>query len=314
MAFPSTVIAVTKDKLKFARVASGASIPAAYTFQNVGAVLAGAGTITLDMTLIDGAAAAGTVELEHDQPILFASSNTVAVDGAGTLGSYTTLVDDGANALPTNLVAVGDYIKFAGDSQFYQIVERTAQATEYKLRLNPELKAAPADNAAVTVYNTVRLNLGTGVQYVDIDTTGVSVPVTGVTYPIADATASEATYAYKALLGAETISPSATVDSTDITNMEFSTSLKGDVGFEIAASGQWFVGNGALREMILPNLLDADRSAESLYVLFESNEGTKVEGPAQITDNSAEGTAGDARTYDITVSVTTGSNFGAWFR
>jgi hypothetical protein len=317
MGFPTALSASTNPRVYVARIPEGNSLPTLYGFASLDAETAGSTTITLDLVTIDGGAASGTVELEHDQPILFASTNAVAVDGAGTLGSYTINVDDGGSpgALPTNLIAVGDYIRFASDATLYRVTGRIGAAAEYTIRVFPALKSAPADNAAVTVYNQLRLNLASGTQFVTINTTGVSVPVTGCTYAMAEAAASLPVPAYRQLLGIESSSPTTSVETTDVATNTLVTTLKGTVGFELAVEGIGIPGDSAYREVIQPFLLDSDRSAESLYTRYESSSGAKVfEGPGSLTEADAGETVNETETYSVTMSISVGDDFKYWLR
>ena len=317
MGFPTALSASTNPRVYVARIPTGNSLPTLYGFASNDAEAAGSTTITLDLITVDGGAASGSVELEHDQPILFpadAVANPVLVKGVGTLGSHTIIVDSGT-ALPTNSVAVGDYITFASDAQLYRITARTAASTDYTIRVFPALKSAPADNAVVTVYNLLRLNLASGVQFVTITTAGVSVPVTGCTYSMAATAASLATPAYKQLLGIESSSPTTSVETADVTTNTLVTTLRGTVGFELAVEGIGIPGDAAFREIIQPFLLDKDRAAESLYTRYESSSGAKVyQGPGSLTEADAGETVNEADTYSVTMSISIGSDFAYWIR
>jgi hypothetical protein len=320
MGFPTALSASTNPRVYVARIPEGNSLPTLYGFASNDAEAAGSTTITLDLTTIDGGAASGTVELEHDQPILFPadpSANPVVVKGTGVLGSYTIIVDDGAGspALPTNSVRVGDYITFASDTTLYRITARTASANDYTIRVFPALKSAPADNSVVTVYNLLRLNLPSGQQFITIDTTGVSVPVTGCTYSMIATAASLATPAYRQLLGIESSSPTTSVETTPVATNTLVTTLKGTVGFELEVEGIGIPGDAAYREVIQPFLLDSDRSAESLYTRYESSSGGKVyQGPGSLTEADAGETVNETDTYSVTMSISVGDDFEYWLR
>ena len=314
MGFPTITKLVTGDRISVCPIPENQTLPTPYTIDSDAAALAGAGTLTLSLTTVDGVAAGGTdvVELEHDSEIMFASSNTVAVDGAGVIGRRTISVDDGADGIPTNQVGVGDYIKFAGHAQRYLIKERTAGAAEYKLRLDPALKAAPADNEAVTVYNVVRLNLGTGVQFVDITSTGAAVPVTGVKYPMAGPATSLAVYEMRQLLGVTDMSPTPTVASTEVTDMKSKANIQGDTTFDISVSGVEFNGNSGLGEVVLPSLLDTDDTSVGVYFIYVNSDGKRVQDEGTLTASGGAGPVEAERTYEVTVSAKRGDNFQRW--
>ena len=315
MAFPESINAVINDRLYLARVAQGATLPIPYTFDSDVAATAGAGSITLSLTTVDGVAATSEViELEHDQPIMFPSNNSVSVDGAGTVGSHTISVDDGAGAIPTDLVAINDFVSFAGDAQLYLVTERTATATEYVLRLSPALQAAPADDAAVTVYNRVRLNLAIGTQFTNVSATGAAVAVTGVKYDMDATNTSQNTYQYRQLLGIETLGPSPEVESVDVANMKFSATLRGSTSFNLEASGQKVKGDAGRREIVIPYLLDSARSAEGVYTEYESNDGDIYRAPGSISESGGESAVDEVETYSYTFALTTGDNFEFWVR
>ncbi|NEQ52026.1 MAG: hypothetical protein F6K11_18115 [Leptolyngbya sp. SIO3F4] len=315
MALPESISSVDKGRVFLAPVTvSGATLPTAYTFASGGAVAAGAGTISLDIATVDGAAASSeTVELETGQPILFPSTNAVSVDGTSAIGDFKLDVDDGSNALPTNLIAVGDYIKFAGDTQLYLVVERTTGAAEYSIRVNPALVATPADNAVVTVYNRVKLALAGATQFVDVNTTPASVAVTGVTYPMADGAESLTTYAYKQLLGITEITPSPGIESTEVSNMLFTAELTADNTFSIGITGQKVLGDSARREVLMPRAFNKVTN-KAMYALYESLDGDLIEGPANLTEGDVTSAKGDVEEYSFTLGITLGDNFNAVIR
>lgn len=314
MGFPTISQLVSDDRSSVCPIPQNRTLPIPYTLDSDDAAVAGAGSLTLSLTTADGAAAAGTdrAELEHDSEIFFASSNTVAVDGAGTVGRRTISVDDGSDGLPTNLVQVGDYIKFAGHAQRYLVKERTAGAAEYSLRLDPALKAAPADDEAVTVYNIVRLNLGTGIQFVDITSTGASIPVTGVKYPMAAGATSLAVYEMRQLLGVTDMSPTPTVASTEVTDMKSKANIQGDTTFDLSISGVEFNGNSGLGEVVLPSLLDGDDTSIGVYLIYVNRDGKRIQDTGSFTASGGSGAVEAARTYEVTVSANLGDNFERW--
>ena len=314
MGFPTISQLVSDDRASVCPIPDSRTLPIPYTLDSDNAAAVGAGTLTLSLTTADGAAAGATdrAELEHDSEIFFPSSNTVAVDGAGVLGRRTINVDDGALGLPTNLVQVGDYIKFAGHAQRYLIKERIAGATEYTLRLDPALKAAPADDEAVTIYNVVRLNLGTGIQFVDITSTGVVVPVTGVKYPMAGPVTSLTVYEMRQLLGVTDMSPTPTVASTEVTDMKSKANIQGDTTFDLSISGVEFNGNSGLGEVVLPSLLDGDDTSIGVYFIYVNQDGKRIQDTGSFTASGGAGPVEAARTYEVTVSANLGDNFERW--
>lgn len=315
MALPESISAVDKGRVFVAPVdVSGATLPTAYNFTADGAVLAGAGTMSIDLSKVDGAAAVAQIaELETGHPLYFPSTNGVAVDGAGTAGAFKVNVDNGSDALPTDLIKVGDYIKFAGDTQLYLVVERATGAAEYTIRVNPALKAAPADDAVVTVYNRVKLALAGATQFVDIGTTSVSVPVTGVDYAMADNAESLDTYLFRQLLGITEITPTPGVETTEVSNMLFTTELPSDFTFEIGVSGQKVLGDSARREVVMPRALNQVDN-KGMYAVYESLDGDVYEGPANLTDGDGTSAKGDVEEYSFTFGITLGSNFNAVIR
>ncbi|MEM9806622.1 MAG: hypothetical protein AAF959_15215 [Cyanobacteria bacterium P01_D01_bin.56] len=314
MGFPTITQLTSNDRASVVDIPDGRTLPIPYTIDSDSAATAGVGTLTLSLTTADGATAGGSdsVELEHDSEIFFPSSNTVAVDGAGGIGKRTIDVDNGSDGLPTNLVAVGNYIKFAGHAQRYLIKERTAGATEYSLRLDPALKAAPADDEAVTVYNVVRLNLGTGIQFVEITSAGASVPVTGVTYPMAGPTTSLVVYEMRQLLGVTDMSPTPTVASTEVTDMKSKANIQGDTTFDLSISGVEFNGNSGLGEVVLPSLLDSDDTSVGVYFIYVNQDGKRIQDTGSFTASGGAGPVEAARTYDVTISANLGDNFERW--
>jgi hypothetical protein len=83
-------------------------------------------------------------------------SGTVLVNGAHSAGDTTIDVDG-----MTGEIKAGDFVKFAGDTKVYMVVaDVTAVAGAATLTIEPPLRSAIADNAAVTydgVEFTVRL-------------------------------------------------------------------------------------------------------------------------------------------------------------
>jgi hypothetical protein len=83
-------------------------------------------------------------------------SGTVLVNGAHSAGDTTIDVDG-----MTGEIKAGDFVKFAGDTKVYMVVaDATAVAGAATLTIEPPLRSAIADNAAVTydgVEFTVRL-------------------------------------------------------------------------------------------------------------------------------------------------------------
>lgn len=320
MGFPTALAASTRPRVYVARIPEGRSLPDAHIFASTGAASAGATSLTLDWVSTNGSAnSSGTIELEHDQPILFPANSTINVDGTSfAAGDYSLEVDDGLGAVPTDLIAVGDYFKLAGDSTLYRVTNRSAGVNGYKIRVYPELQSAPADDAAVTVYNLVRLNLGTGVQFVDIDTTGVSVNVTGVTYAMDAAANSLDTYKFRQVIGVESSSPTTSVETTDVATNTLTTTLKGTVGFEVAVEGIAIPGDSANTEIIQPFLLDSGRSSESIYTRYESSSDAKVyQGPGSLTEADAGESINEADTYSVTLSISVANRtdgFEYWLR
>lgn len=316
MALPESISAVDKGRVFVAPVAvAGATLPTAYNFAVDNAVTAGAGTIDLKLTKVAGATATTeVVELETGHPLFFPSSSVVAVDGATqVIGDHKLNVDDNADALPTDLVKVGNYIKFAGDTQLYLIVERITGAAEYTIRFSPALKAAPADNAVVTVYNKVKLALAGSTQFVDISTTAVSVPVTGAEYAIADEGESLDTYLFRQLLGITEITPTPGVETTEVDNMLFTTELPSSFTFEIGVSGQKVLGDSCRREVLMPRALNQVTN-KNMFALYESLDGDLYQGPASITDGSVTSAKGDPEEYEFTLGITLGENFDVQIR
>jgi hypothetical protein len=167
----------------------------------------------------------------------------------------------------------------------------------------------------VTVYNLLRLNLPSGQQFITINTTGVSVPVTGCTYSMIATAASVPTPAYRQLLGIESSSPTTSVETTDVATNTLVTTLKGTVGFELAVEGINVPGDAGNREIIQPFLLDSARSAESIYTRYESSSGAKVfQGPGSLTEADAGETVNEADTYSVTMSISVGDDFEYWLR
>ena len=320
MGFPSALTASTRPVVRVARIIEGNSLPIAYTLDSDDVEAAGSTELTLSLTTVDGAAAGASdvLTLEHDSLILLPANSTVNVDGAGTAGEYTIEVDDGSDGVPTGLVAAGDYIQFASDSTLYRVVERTGVSNGYKLRIFPELASSPADDAAVTVYNQVRVNLASGTQFVDITSTGVAVPVTGVSYAMDAASTSLDVYETRQLIGVESSSPTTSVETTDVATNTLVTTLKGTTTLEVAVEGIRIPGDAANREILMPFLLpqgSVDRSAEAIWARYESSDGSYVaEGPGSITEADAGETINEAATYSYTLSLNVGDDLKYWLR
>lgn len=311
MALPELLSAVDKGRVFIAPASTGSVLPIAYTFSVSGAVAAGAGSISLALATVAGAAAtvSDSVELETGQPILFPSNtSTVLVAGTPSIGSHKLIVDDGAGAVPANLIAIGNFLKFPSDDQLYLVVARRTLTNGYEIRVNPELKAAPADNAQLVIYNRVKLALPGDQQFIDITSTAQAVNVTGVTYAMADAAASLTTFAYKQLLGITEITPTPGVETVEVSNMLFSTELPSDFTFEIGVTGQKVLGDAARREELMPVALN-QRTNKALYALYESLDGDLVEGPANITDGGITSPKGEVEEYNFTLGITLGENF-----
>lgn len=321
MGFPSALTASTSPRVSVARILEGNSLPIAYEIDSDNVAAAGAATLTLSLNTVGGAAATGTdsVDLEHDALILMPSNNAVSVAGDSfSAGTFVVEVDDGSGAVPTNLVASGDYIKFASDNTLYRVVERSGLASGYRLRVFPELAATPADNAAVTVYNQVRLNLASGVQFFNLTSTGAAVPVTGVTYAMDAAAKSLATYETRQLNGIESSSPTTSVETTDVATNTLVTTLKGTTTLEVAVEGIRIPGDAANREILMPFLLPqgtVNRSAESIWARYESSDGSNVyEGPGSITEADGGETVNEAANYSFTLSINVGDDLKYWIR
>lgn len=324
MGFPSALAASTRPRVYVARIPEGNTLPTAYVFDSDDAESAGSTTITLSLTTIDGASpGSNTVELEHDQPILLpadATAHPVAIDGTFAVGSEFIRVDDagGTPAVPTDDIRVGDYFRIASDSTLYRVVERTAEAAEYKIRIYPALVAAPADNAAVTVYNLVRLNLGSGVQTVSVGSSGTSVTVSGVTYGMAAGAASLNTYVFRQLLGVESSSPTTSVETTDVATNTLTTVLKGTTTLEVSVEGIHIPGDMAQRDVIIPFLLPqrgVSRANESIYTRYESSsDGRVYQGPGSVTEADGGESINEADTYSYTFSISVGDDLEYWLR
>lgn len=314
MGFRSITQLTADTRVSVVDYATGQAEPDYFTIDSDNVAAAGAGTLTLSLTTVNGAAAGGgdSVELEHDSELWLPANSTIAADGAGTVGKRTIDVDDGANGLPTNLVAVGNYLKFAGHAQIYQVVERIAGAAEYTLRLDPELKAAPADGEAVVVYNIVRLNLPSGVQFQEITSTGASVPVTGVTYAMDAAQTSLKQYALRQLLGITDASITPTVNSTTVTDMKSSVNIQGSTTLDNAVTANEFAGNAGYREVVLPLLLDPDNNSIGVYYEIVTKEGKRVRDLGSLTAAGAAGPVEAASTYNVTISSLLGDFFERW--
>lgn len=321
MGFPSALTASTSPRVSVARILSGSTLPTAYTIDSDNIAAAGAASLTLSLTTVGGAAAGGTdsVTLEHDSLILMPADSTLNVAGATyTAGTFALKVDDGLGAVPTGLIAAGDYFTVASDSTLYRVVERTGLADGYQLRVFPELSATPADNAAVTVYNQVRLNLASGTQFATITSTGAALPVTGVTYAMEAANTSRDVYETRQLLGVESSSPTTSVEATDVATNTLVTTLKGTTTLEVAVEGIRIPGDAANREILMPFLLPqgtVNRSAESLWARYESSDGSYVvEGPGSITEADGGETINETATYSYTLSINVGDDLKYWLR
>lgn len=321
MGFPSALTASTTPRVSVARIREGDTLPTAYVFDSDNAAAAGAATLTLSLTSVDGAAAAGTdsVDIEHDALILMPSNSTIAIAGdTFTAGTFVLNVDDGAGAVPNNLIAPGDYFTIDSDAALYRVVSRQGVTGAYQLRIFPELAATPADDAAVTVYNRVRLNLASGVQFATITSTGAALPVTGVTYPMAAGAASRDTYETRQLIGIESSSPTTSVETSDIATNTLVTTLKGTTTLAVAVEGVRIPGDAANREILMPFLLPqgtVNRSAESIWARYESSDGAYVvEGPGSITEADGGETVDENATYSYTVSVNVGNDLKYWLR
>lgn len=317
MTLPSQVSLTTNDRVSLALILPGQTLPTAYVIDSDNAATAGAGSLTLSLTSVDGveAGASDKVELESDSEIWFPADTTLAVDGAGfVVGDYSLDVDDGGGpgALPTNLIATGNYFTIAGDTQLYQVVERIAGATEYTIRIYPALKAAPVDDAAIVVYNIVRLNPTT--QFVTLTSTGVTVAVTGVTYPMAGPVSSRNTYQMRQLLGVATVNPSPAVASSEVTNMKFRTTLRGTTSFSLAVDGQKFAGNSGWREVAKPYLVDPDFSAYGIYAEYVGNDGDRDRDAGSLTDSGGTAAADEVKGYNLTFTANKGALFESWTR
>ncbi|MEM9808076.1 MAG: hypothetical protein AAF959_22650 [Cyanobacteria bacterium P01_D01_bin.56] len=315
MTLPSKVALTVEDRVSIAFIKPGDTLPTAYVIDSDNAATAGAGSLTLSLTSIDGVAATATdkVELESDSEIWFASSNTVAVDGANfVIGDRALTVDDGADGLPTNEIAVGSYFTIAGDTQIYQCVERSANAADYDIRTEPALKSAPPDNAAITVYNIVRLQPTT--QFIRLTSTGVSVPVSGVTYAMAGPTSSRDTYQMRQFLGLATVNPAPAVASSEVVNMKFRTTLRGTTSFSLAVEGQKFAGNSGWREVAKPYLVDPDFSAYGVYAEYVGNDGDRTRDSGSLTDSGGTAAADEVKTYNVTFTADKAGNFQDWTR
>ena len=314
MGFRSITQLTTDTRVSVVAYGANQTEPDYFTIDSDSVAAAGAGTLTLSLATVNGATAGGSdrVELEHDSELWFAASSTIAVDGAGVTGRRTIDVDDGAGGLPTNLVAVGDYISFAGHTQKYLVTERVAGAAEYTLRLDPALQAAPADNAAVTVCNIVRLNLPAGVQFTTVTSTGAAVPVTGVTYEQAGPVTSQKQYAMRQLLGITDASITPTVNSTTVTDMKSSVTIQGSTTLDNAVSANEFAGNAGYREVILPLILDPDNTDVGVYYEIVTKEGKRVRDLGSLTAAGGAGPVEAAATYNVTISSLLGDFFERW--
>lgn len=321
MGFPSALTASTSPKISVARILEGSSLPIAYTLDSDDAESAGSTELTLSLTTVGGSAAGGSdsVTLEHDSLILMPANSTLNIDGTGfTSGEFVIEVDDGADAVPTGLVAAGDYLTIASDTTLYRVVERTGVSGGYSLRLFPELASSPADNAAVTVYNQVRLNLPSGTQFTTITSTGAAVSVTGCTYAMDSAATSRNVYETRQLIGVESSSPTTSVETTDVATNTLVTTLKGTTTLEVAVEGIRIPGDAANREILMPFLLpqgSVNRSAESIWARYESSDGGYVaEGPGSITEADGGETINEAATYSYTISLNVGDDLKYWIR
>lgn len=324
MGFPSALTASTEPRVYVARIPEGNTLPVAYVFESDDAEAAGSTAITLSLTTIDGAAPGSNVaELEHDQPILFpanVANHPVVVKGTFAVGDTVIRVDDGeaSPALPTDDIQVNNYFTIAGDTTLYRVVERVTLAAEYKVRIFPALIAAPADNAAVTVYNQLRLNLPSGTQFVEIGSTGVAVNVSGCTYSMAAAAVSRNTYEFRQLLGVESANPPISVETTDVATNTLTTTLKGTAALEIAVEGIHIPGDAAARDVVIPFLLPqrgTSRANESIYTRYESSSGARIyQGPGSITESDGGESINEADTYSLTMSISNGDDLEYWLR
>jgi len=321
MGFPSALTASTNPRVSVARILEGNTLPTEYEIDSDSIAAAGATSLTLSLTTVGGATAGGSdsVTLEHDSLILMPSNSTINVDGATfTAGTFVLEVDDGADAVPTALIAPSDYFTIASDSTLYRVVERTGVSGGYQLRVFPELSSSPADNAAVTVYNQVRLNLPSGTQFTTVTSTGAAVAVTGVTYAMDAATTSRDVYETRQMIGVESSSPTTSVETTDVATNTLTTTLKGTTSLEVAVEGVRIPGDAANREILMPFLLPqgtVNRSAESLWARYESSDGAYiVEGPGSITEADGGETINETASYSYTISINVGDDLKYWIR
>ena len=321
MGFPSALTASTSPRVSVARIPEGNTLPTAYVIDSDNVAAAGAASLTLSLNTVGGAAAGGndSVDIEHDALLLMPSSGTIAVDGSTfTTGTFVVEVDDGSDDVPTDLIAAGDYFTIDADTTLYRVISRAGISGGYQLRVFPELAATPADNAAVTVYNQVRLNLASGVQFATITSTGAAFSVTGVTYAMAGPASSRDVYETRQLIGIESSSPTTSVETTDVATNSLTTVLKGTTTLEVAVEGIRIPGDAANREILMPFLLPqgtVNRSAESLWARYESSDGSYVvEGPGSITEADGGETINEAATYSYTLSINVGDDLKYWLR
>lgn len=313
MGFRQITQLTTETRVSIAAYDQGQIEPTYYGISSAAAI---AGATSLDLTLatVDGVAAVASdvAELEHDSLLLFPSNNTVAAAGAAVQGSRKFIVDDAAGAVPANLVKALDFIEIAGDTQRYMVVERITNANNYELRLDPELKSAVLDNAAVTVYNKVRLNLGTGIQFQDITNVASSIPVTGVDYAMDAGALTGKTYALRQLLGITDASTTPTINSTEVTDMKSTVTLPGNTSVDHAVTANEWAGNAGLREVAYPLILDPSNNQVGVFVQIETKEGKFLEDLGTLTAAGGAGPVEAASTYNLTISSALGDFFQRW--
>lgn len=308
MVIPSKNRPFIEARSAISLIPPGQSLPNRYSLDTTAIVAAGATSITLEIAQINDAAPGGTeiLELEDDHQIFLPGDQTVAAAAAGAIGDRKITIDDGAGGNP--LAEVSDFIQFAGHTQLYRIGRINGQA----VRIFPALTSPIADDEAVTVYQEIRVDLPAD-QVIDVDTTGVAVPVSGVKYGIISGGRSLDARAEKQNFGITTLNVAPAVISQDTSdtrspNKQFITGSGVDVAIETFALD----GELARPELLLSTILDTGLIATTgFYLNVRTAAGEIYQGPASPSESDSGNSVGESETFNITFSYDL-SNLQFW--